>query len=331
VPRLNLILSDCYSAPISEPRSVALPRLPGLEFCLSRAAIEHVPAGWQHWLAWRLGGAALAATAPGGIAAAGYYASPDTRHYWLATPVNYVVGIDSMRLHPAGLLRLTPGEQQQLTADFARVFAGSGWELLATGQRDLLLAGPAQAAASSLDPARVLGKDPSAAVAFGSDGTALRRLGSECEMWLHDHAINRARAAARTLTVSGLWFWGGGAIAAAVPGRASLCIADDTFVTGAARLTGATLASMPDAWTQVVCGAQHDECTVVCQVAGEAAASDLQRIERHWLGPMLSQWRAGRWSDLTVVAGELVAVMTPASRWRWWRRVRPWWEILSAC
>jgi hypothetical protein len=168
-------------------------------------------------------------------------------------------------------------------------------------------------------------------MALGNAGTALRRLGSECEMWLHDHAINRVRAAARTLTVSGLWLWGGGAAAAAVPGRASLFIADDTFVTGVARLTGATLASLPDAWTQVACGEQHGECTVVCQVAGEAAVGDLQRIERHWLGPMLSQWRDGRWSELTVVAGEQVAVMTPASRWRWWRRARPWWELLSAC
>ena len=133
---------------------------------------------------------------------------------WLATPVHMVAGLDTVRVHPAGLLRLAAGEQQILQGDFARVFAGSGWSLHATGRRELLLAGPfpqANAAVRSADPALWLGADPRAGLPSGPGSDSLRRFGAELEMWLHEHPVNLARAGRGLLTVSALWLWGGGA------------------------------------------------------------------------------------------------------------------------
>jgi hypothetical protein len=44
--------------------------------------------------------------------------------------------------------------------------------------------------------------------------TALRRLGAEIEMWLHDHPINDARRRRGELPVTSLWLWGAGAVPA---------------------------------------------------------------------------------------------------------------------
>jgi hypothetical protein len=43
---------------------------------------------------------------------------------------------------------------------------------------------------------------------------ALRRLGAEIEMWLHDHAVNDARGRRGEPPVTALWLWGGGGPAA---------------------------------------------------------------------------------------------------------------------
>ena len=45
----------------------------------------------------------------------------------------------------------------------------------------------------------------------GPDSARVRRLMSEIEMFLFDHAVNESRRRREALAVSGLWLWGGGA------------------------------------------------------------------------------------------------------------------------
>ena len=97
--------------------------------------------------------------APAAVAAIGLdvTAAVDPQ-YWLATPVHCFAGLDSVQLHPAGLLELPASEQSALAAEFTRVFADTPWRLHATGQRELLLSG-APLAASAADPAASIGAD----------------------------------------------------------------------------------------------------------------------------------------------------------------------------
>jgi len=166
VPRLTLVIPDLYPARQSLEGQAALPRLPALERWLARGLAQPLGADWRHWLlaqyapGWlQAGPAAVAAVAHPG--AHGGAPVPADQAWWLATPVHFVAGLDTLRLHPAGLLPLLLAEQQALAADFAAVFAGSGWSLVATGRRELLLLGRA-AAARTTDPARWLGADPAA-------------------------------------------------------------------------------------------------------------------------------------------------------------------------
>ena len=225
---LVFILTD-FSAPSVGEHAYAtlLPRLPALETLLARAHRQLLASDWRALLAERVGtgqatpAAAVAAAWAGaggdagaGPAGAGGADDGVARHHWLATPVHFFAGIDRIQLHPAGLLQLTAAEQRTLVAGFGQVFAGSTWELRAIDQRELLLAG-APLYATGLDPAGFAGDDPTAGLPRGPDAAALKRLGSEIELWLHQHPLNLARERRGELTVSALWLWGGASAPAA--------------------------------------------------------------------------------------------------------------------
>jgi hypothetical protein len=156
---------------------------------------------------------------------------------------------------------------------------------------------------------------------------------SEIEMWLFDHAANRARAARGELPVTGLWLWGGGETLRALPsvrgwaaGRDPLFVAFDVrtqFPTGSGgpRADAAASASAaPDANARGDGGGG----VVVCSEAPGSAA--WPRVERDWLVPAMAALQSGRISQLQLSAVDRCFRLTSPRHWRFWRRARPWWE-----
>lgn len=342
--RLILVLRDLYPARLDQDALAALPRLPALERWLARGHSAPAPGGWRAWL-WRQFALkaplathapdAIDAVAPAAVAAAAVPNLPVGKPLWFATPVHFVAGLDTVRLHPAGLLELDADAQQLLAADFARVFAGSGYTLHATGRRELLLAGGAAAAPGSIrssDPAMWLGADPRAGFPAGENSADLRRLGAEIEMWLHEHPVNRARAGAGQLSANALWLWGGGApavICAVRAAPAALAWAEDLYVDGLTRARASQPMARPARWPDPGAGAASPgELLVVCGLGAAPDAHSLLAMERDWIAPALAQWLNGSFDSATLLAGER-AITLKGSRWRgWWRRPRPWWELL---
>jgi hypothetical protein len=359
VPRLTLVLPDLYPARQSLEGQAGLPRLPALERWLARGEAQALPADWRDWLLarhapdWRSAGpAAVAARAH----APAHRLLPG-QAWWLATPVHFVAGIDTLRLHPAGLLPLPGPEQQALAADFARVFAGSGWTLLPSGRRELVLLGPA-AVARTTDPARWLGADPSAGLPAGAGAAPLRRLGAELEMWLHEHPVNLGRAARRQLVATALWLWGQGegqgegrgegageaarqAQAAGAGAGHSLALhGADAFLDGLAAVSGVTppapattlAAALP---VDAAPGGGRDQAdTVVVLGGGEPLSpAQLERWDQDWFAPALRQWQDGQWQALALACGgrSWMARRGPRAALRGWRGTVPWWERLLAC
>lgn len=325
MPRAALILADLYVTPESLPAAAQVRRLPALERALARAASRStdVP-DWRRWLQRRLG-----APQP-----------TDTGAAWLATPVHYVAGLDTLRLHGEGLLRLTLGDQQRLAADFAQAFHGSGWQLQASGAREMLLRGP-PLAAEAPDPARFAGQSMRAAQPQGPGHEALRRLQSEIEMWLHS-ADYRGATGSASLKVNGLWLWGRAFAAAAASlslagaanedlseARGAQLFANDLASRGIAAAAGVAHAGLPGRW-QDLAYAQADLNVVIGLAAGDVTAQ-LESIEAYWLEPALSDLRAGRLASLELVCGERHWLIDGAARWRWWRRRRHWMPELLAC
>jgi hypothetical protein len=341
VPRLILVISDLY--PVRQ-QLVGMPRLGRLEQWLARGRAERVEEGWQQWLLEELFAGRYASMPWAEVASAAI--GSGAGHPWLATPVHLVAGIDTLRLHPAGLLHLDAGERQALASDFAKVFHGAGWKLQVSTQRDLLLISESRKWGRSSDPARWLGADPAPGLISGAESVALRRLGSELEMWLHEHPVNRARSAMGLLTVSGLWLWGGpglqeppepraralahrgapaGRVApasGAAPSAPLNFYGADLFLEGLCRLAGASTQALP-----IAGGAD----AIVHRVLGGAPDREaLLALERDWFAPLVQQLYRGEWDSLTLLVGEQ-AVTLRRSGWRVFSslaRTRPWWESL---
>jgi hypothetical protein len=339
VSRLVLVLGDLHAA------RAALPRLPQLERWLARARREGAAGGWRPWLRSELLEPALRSVPLASIAAAPLSNSVGTGQVWLATPVHWVAGLDTVRLHPAGLLRLNSEEQQALERDFAGVFAGSGWSLRATGRRELLLIGgtpQAEDAVRSFDPAFWLGADPRAGLPSGPGSSALRRLGTEMEMWLYEHPVNQQRLARGQLSASAFWIWGGGAPPVtpldrtASKSAAAVAWAEDLFVDGLGSLGAYAVEPLPDRWPLSGSSASGAgaERLVACELGATPDAAALEMLDAHWIAPALEHWRAGGVRRATLLVGEHAMTLErspfTALRARF-ARARPWWETLQTC
>jgi hypothetical protein len=330
VSQLALLLRDLHVRPRPEGAEL-LPRLPALERWLSRATTTPAASGWRGWLTGAAAGAGeVAGGGDAGWAAAGLVPQAEGRHFWFATPVHYIAGLDTVQLHPAGLLELQPAQQQRLALDFARVFQDSPWRLHALGYRELLLEGPDPGPHETTEPAAVLGGDLGASQPQGVAARPLRRLAAEIEMWLHEHPVNIERERLGELPLSGLWLWGGGS---AVRRRVSVSNshwrlhADDAFSAGFAAAAGLAVQPLPASAAALTVIAPTT--VVVLPAVCAAGVLDMQRLEQEWFRPLLENLDRGRWSLLTLVQGGMRYELKPAHRWRRWRRPRAWWEYLQ--
>jgi hypothetical protein len=316
-----LILRDAPVRALVPRDGEAWPRYPALEYLLARARPEPLAAaGWREWLLQQQGISLGDGVGLAGVAAAARGLAPG--EYWLATPVHLVAGLDTVRLHPQGLLDLDDRQADQLATDFLRVFAGSGWQLHATGARELLLAAPRVLAAASDDPVHWLGEDPRAGLPRGPDARALRTFATELEMWLHTHAVNEQRDDAGLLTVSGLWLWGGGRGQLPATAAAGLLWGDDLVAQAPWRAQGIPGAPLPAGWRELQPGPAR--MTGPCYLMLELAT-----LESRWLAPLLEDWRAGSVRRVELVAGRARHVLPRSARWHFWARTRPWWERIA--
>ncbi|MDP8986722.1 MAG: hypothetical protein M3N97_17110, partial [Pseudomonadota bacterium] len=133
----------------------------------------------------------------------------------IATPVHLSAGMTSVTMPQDGLVELRAAEAKLLAEDFNRTFVGAGMRLVVGRAATLVCVFDRTLQVATHDPESMAGQDVFAFQPAGSDAPRLRRLMSEMEMWLFDHAVNRARTREGALPITGLWLWGGGAIMAA--------------------------------------------------------------------------------------------------------------------
>jgi hypothetical protein len=336
VTELVFILTD-FSASAADSLRQDRPRLALLETCLSRADRSELDSGWRGWLAAsaapsELSGLSLA-VAVGAAFRRGAITKPESTGYWLATPVHYFAGLDSIHLHPFGLLPLNTDEQQMLAADFARVFSDSPWRLELLGQRELLLAGPPIETCAA-DPSLFLGNDPSAGLPRGDGAGALRRLGSEIEMWLYEHPVNRSRQSGGELPVTTLWFWG--SQPPKLPAtftkltRAQL-FGSDVYAQALWQLQSRQALGLSAALDEIngvpIRLASDTVVLYPCWPHG-GMVEGLMRFEQQWLRPSLRALRQRRLSRVRIIAGSNIFSCSMLHGSRFWRRTAAWWEVL---
>jgi hypothetical protein len=287
-------------------------RAPSLERLLARA---DGPSDATDWRAQafrliapegaRVPAVATAALAPSASRAAGAWVC-------VATPVHLLAGMTSVGMAADGLLEIESAEADALAADFNLVFAGGGVSL-ERGRDALLLCRfnePLRVTTSA--PEEAAGHDLWAYLPRGDDAARLRGLTSEIEMWLFDHAVNRRRRETQQPDINALWLWGGGAADAGTPTLSG-------WTAGVDPLFGslAVVSRYPGASTSGV--------VAVPDWPGSAAWHE---VEERWLAPALDDLRAGRLSSIELSARRRCMRLNARALRRFWRRTRPWWEIL---
>ena len=292
-------------------------RAPALERLLARA---DGPSSSSSWRTEAFRAIAVDAADPPPIAVAQLRATGDTaRGGWaaLATPVHLVAGLSSVHLPADGVLEIDAAEADTLVAEFNRSFGGGGSRLVRGVGSGLLCVFEARLAAQTTSPDEASGADVWAHQARGEGSAELRRLATEIEMWLFDHALNAARQARGLPVISALWFWGAGALDAPQPRVAGWTAGDDA------------LFSALDSRTQYPAGAGSggsEPKSGVVVIAAWPGTAAWEESEQRWLRPALADLEAGHLSRLDISAATRSYSLSARGLRRFWRRPQPWWK-----
>ncbi len=236
----------------------------------------------------------------------------------VATPVHLVAGMSNVQLPADGILDIGAAEADDLAQDFNRSFGGGGAHLVRGPGSALLCVFDQPLAVDTAPPEEVLGKDVWAHQPRGADSAALRRLGTEIEMWLFGHAVNAARGARGVPVISALWLWGGGPGNAPVPCIEGRAAGDDALFSAIERQSqypGAAGAGPP-----------RSGVVVLADWPGTAA---WRESEQRWLDPALCDLKAGGLQGIEISAAATSFSLNARSLRRFWRRTRPWWEAFG--
>jgi hypothetical protein len=234
----------------------------------------------------------------------------DAASVFIATPVHYIAEMSNVRLASDGILSLKRAEADELAADFNRVWHDAGIRLICSRRTHLFCLADRVLDAETRDPEDVLDRHIADYLPAGADAPRLRRLMSEIEMWLFEHAMNRTRIAGAAPAVSGLWLWGGGPALASLPPVEGWTAGTDVFF---------------DAF-----GALPERCASgVVVIDAEPGSDSWPDIESRWLERSLDDLNSGRISRLDLSVGGRCFSVTGRWNRRPWRRRRPWWEAFA--
>lgn len=278
-----------------------------LDRLLTRASAPSTSTDWRR----DAFGVIAAATPVPPVAAAALLAADGTAGGpWacIASPVHLVAGMSDVTLGESGILALDGAEAGALAADFNQVFADSGVRLAVGRAAVLVCVFDRVLQVSTHEPADVVGRDVFECQPLGTDAPRLRRLMSEMELWLFEHAVNRARTALGRAAITGLWLWGGGESLSRLP-----------EVRGFTSGTDPLFAAYGNA-TEFPRGAMRRAGVVVC---------DVPDFEQRWLEPLSRALAAGELEGLTVSVQQHLVRIERRTRWRFWRRAKPWWQAFG--
>ena len=335
VSQLVIVAADWYGRPAAS----SVP-LPGLTQLVRFGLAQPLQRGWRAWLALSMRRADIAVAAPGAVAAAALAedASAPEGVAWLTSALHLTASLTTVHLDHAGLLRLDARTQRELSSSFDAHFGERGYRLEPIRSGGFLTWGPAPPAhIETIDPARCLGSSVAGALPHGPGAATLRRLTGEIEMWLHEHAVNRARALERVPPISALWPWGGGpplrpdvaSESVRDISRAGVAVfSDDPFVEGLCRANGVRCAPAPQTLAPVLSVAASRRVVTLeifrALATGEAAtpADALVLLDRQWIQPALDALRAGELSRVCILANDRCVSLRTRDRLKFWRGAR---------
>ncbi len=342
--RLAFVLPDFYLH--DEDRRADAPEWALLAEQLKFARCQSLPGDWRDWLAMQF----LVRPAHASIRSSPLVSlagqiwgrraeslSDPPAACWFAVPVHCRAGMDHVLLDGRGCLRLEDHEITEVLACFARDFAGTGWQLRASGDGHLLLAAmsPVEPTAT-VAPERCLGRNLISVLPSGPGAARLRALSGELELWLFGLKLNRDRVKRGLLTITQLWCWDRSCpaawfepIATDRPRASVRILGRDVVAAMLAHVHGGVLSSaMPTG--ELPMGSVPKDLTVVLLPMQEVDAPGCAQIIDQWLGPARQKLHSGGLRALQVLANDRLFTLGKLDHWRVWRRQRGHFSVLGA-
>lgn len=240
----------------------------------------------------------------------------DAQACWLrATPLHFAAGLNDLAASAlSGAYAMSEDEQAQLGATLCAHLQRSGFDLITVGGQWIVRA-PQALQAVTMRPEIAL-RDLANAMPTGPDARALRRLMSELQMLLHEHAVNRQRARVGAPEVNAIWLHGLGSIEPASQTDLPEAFGDDVYLSGLYRLHGRQVRA-PVSHADELLSHRSGSALAVLDVA------TLEALETQWLTPLLRALRGRLIDSLDLVLARWRITLERGASLKFWRGARP--------
>jgi hypothetical protein len=249
-------------------------------------------------------------------------AGEDAGRYWLrADPVS--LGVDRDRLLMMPPPALSAQESASLLATLRPHLEVEDLQLLAIDAAHWCIGCPAPQDLVCTDPALAVGRDIHPLLPAGKDAARWRRLGTELQMLLHEHPVNKAREARGDMPANSLWLWGGG-VRPAIPRSDAGLAATEPLSRALARLSGAAIVSLGADLARTLDAHPRGDLIVVPPGPSGKPEADAAALEADWLSTAWHSIASGRFQRVQLVGqlgnGVIELHADRPARWKFWRR-----------
>jgi hypothetical protein len=234
---------------------------------------------------------------------------------WLrADPVHLAISRDNAQLFDSHVINPTAEEMAAIAASVNGHFVNQGIKVefpdpargyIATDLNNL----PKSTPLWQMAGANVFDNLP-----LSKTKTNWRAISNEMQMLLHEHPVNRTRAANGIPAINGLWIWGGGSVEtilcasdpAAEPPRFTHVFARLALARGLAMAKGLALATLPPRFDANVIAPHalvvlHTASREIRRQSRETWPAEVAAIERDWVAPAVAALNVGELHALTLL------------------------------
>jgi hypothetical protein len=260
-----------------------------------------------------------------GIAMPGITDGALTHGEWLHLElVHLAAGLNQLSLvELSGDLQPTPEERAALEPLLREHLQAHGarWHTLPSGR--WLVDLPVEAPLRTVCPEAAAASELERAMPQAAGGPALRRLMTELQMLLHEHAVNRARERCGRLAANALWPWGNGALQPQTPRSLPAAFGTHDYLRGLYRHYGGTVQHLPSTASELLEALQAAVRQGCVQALVVLDAPALEAFEQQWLVPLVQGLRARRFARLDLILDGWHLGIDRRGLRRFWRRPFP--------
>jgi len=256
--------------------------------------------------------------------------SGDRTNAWTlrCDPVCFQADMDRVVLQGHGALGLSVDEVDQLITILNAHIEQDGWQIEALTKERWYVQGAKQVDVSTTPPALLLGKDIKHDLPRGKDGAYWRSLMNECQMLLHELPMNVQRQEKGLLPVTGLWFWGCGALPASTSCQYDRIYGSSALVAGLAQNAACAYESIGALWQFVEQGQDTKILAVSETLQSPLVSQDLYswldavaQFEEEFIQPLLERLNKKMFSQVNLLSADGRAFqLTPGLLRHWWKR-----------